>query len=395
MITHLQKHRVRSKLSAGYNHFIFENSNELFSVGLESVAGRVKSLGVESVAASEGGVKKFSSGKSNNIYFLTGKGYIYARGFAGFYQFGDGEANDRPNFERIKFYDDKKVKNFFATATSFWVILKNNKVYRNGSNVFGELGTGDDKIVATPQELDTSFFLDKDEQIVQIRGCVGVIMLTNKGRVYTTSPKRCFMCYFTPIKQLSNIKDFDCGSKHSLFATLQGHVWGSGSNNYGQLGLGNRVTWDVISPPERIMELTDVVKVRAGLSHSLFLTKDGSVYACGVREGYQPKSIITRNNRYVSVPIKFNFWGVRIIDIHAMCSTSIFISSTGSIISGGDMACGNNVDYTFQKNQCLRVCIKHKAEIAIIDHPNPFRKVTWDLIDSIMRYSKTDVVVLT
>ena len=70
------------------------------------------------------------------------------------------------------------------------------------------------------------------------------------------------------------------GSNHSFALTATGKVVCWGLNNEGQLGLGDNETRD---QPEVIEELSDkgVVQIAAGDSHTMVLTKTGSVFTFG------------------------------------------------------------------------------------------------------------------
>lgn len=76
-----------------------------------------------------------------------------------------------------------------------------------------------------------------------------------------------------------------CGHNHTMLLMSDGHILGSGSNTWGELGLGTAHT---VSPmmPTRVTELHDkeVVDVAAGNSFSVFLTAAGHVYACGAHD---------------------------------------------------------------------------------------------------------------
>lgn len=70
------------------------------------------------------------------------------------------------------------------------------------------------------------------------------------------------------------------GSVHMFVVTDEGEVFGWGRNEKGQLGLGDTKDRKC---PALVAELTGhkVVKVATGKNHSLFLTDEGRVLACG------------------------------------------------------------------------------------------------------------------
>lgn len=98
--------------------------------------------------------------------------------------------------------------------------------------------------------------------------------------------------YEVPVKVLnmSNAVDISAGGTHSLGLKNNGTTWAWGSNDYGQLGNGeaknNRnlavKVWAIWDPYEwNPDELNNVKKVVGGVSYSLALKEDGTVWAWG------------------------------------------------------------------------------------------------------------------
>lgn len=76
----------------------------------------------------------------------------------------------------------------------------------------------------------------------------------------------------------SEIIHIDSGACTTLIITKQGHIYGRGLNNHGQLALGDndpRNVWVRIPFPFKVKQIA--CKSR----HSLFLTEQGQVYSSG------------------------------------------------------------------------------------------------------------------
>jgi regulator of chromosome condensation len=81
------------------------------------------------------------------------------------------------------------------------------------------------------------------------------------------------------------------GNIHSFAVDEHGDVWGWGLNGAGQTGTGIRATDAdaIVQTPRRVVGLSTaelgagarVVEITGGNLHTLFLTSDGRVYACG------------------------------------------------------------------------------------------------------------------
>jgi alpha-tubulin suppressor-like RCC1 family protein len=85
---------------------------------------------------------------------------------------------------------------------------------------------------------------------------------------------------FLPLQiyDLTDIIDVSAGGTHSLALKSDGTVWAWGSNYYGQLGNGTNT--DSYTPIQ-VNSLTDVIAISAGNYHSLALKSDGTVWAWG------------------------------------------------------------------------------------------------------------------
>lgn len=80
-----------------------------------------------------------------------------------------------------------------------------------------------------------------------------------------------------------------CGKFHSSAITLDGSVWLFGWNEWGQLGVGDRVNRFVPERlnPENVFQDSRALVASCGAFHTLTLTEDGSVYSWGRGTGAQ------------------------------------------------------------------------------------------------------------
>lgn len=82
------------------------------------------------------------------------------------------------------------------------------------------------------------------------------------------------------------IVDIQCGAQSILYLTREGDVFGVGTNNGGQLGLGNNSA--VYTPTKITTNIGSkrVVRVRKTIWAAQFLTDEGEVYSCGKSGSY-------------------------------------------------------------------------------------------------------------
>ena len=79
------------------------------------------------------------------------------------------------------------------------------------------------------------------------------------------------------IRRQSRIVSLACGYDHTLLLKRDGSLWGTGSNEWGQIGLG---TLDE-SRAFRLIEGSDVKGVSSSLFHTLYWKEDGSLWGMG------------------------------------------------------------------------------------------------------------------
>ena len=81
------------------------------------------------------------------------------------------------------------------------------------------------------------------------------------------------------VMDIRNVIAVAAGAHHTVALKDDGTVWAWGSNNYGQLGNGAYIHQSDI--PVQVMDLTDVIAIAAGDSHSVAVKNDGTVWAWG------------------------------------------------------------------------------------------------------------------
>src|SRR5690349_17347399 len=80
-----------------------------------------------------------------------------------------------------------------------------------------------------------------------------------------------------------NFIQISCGGHHSLLLNEDGLVFSFGKNEYGQLGLGNKIDQ---TTPQLITSLENIriKKISCGRDHSLLLSEDGLIYSFGFNQ---------------------------------------------------------------------------------------------------------------
>lgn len=104
--------------------------------------------------------------------------------------------------------------------------------------------------------------------------------------------------------ELNNVIDVAGGYSHTLVLTKDGTVWSTGYNGYGQLGDGTttqRNTFEKVKLNAKGEYLSDIIGITAGANTSYALDKNGNVWSWGVNSNGQ---FGTGNASNSSYPVK-------------------------------------------------------------------------------------------
>ena len=190
-------------------------------------------------------------------------------------------------------FESKNINNIvqiYVNRNSYFYVTNDNKLYVNGHNDCQQLGIKSD--------IDPIFELIKHD--------ISNINIVSHGisnyycYTYTTDHK--LYCYGNdlPIKINSSNDQFtsyintksllinyefkstliqiECGSAHSLFLTLNGYVYGVGSNSVGQLSHAINYNNDRIIP---IHEVNNITQIGCTFETSFVLNKNNTLYTFG------------------------------------------------------------------------------------------------------------------
>lgn len=132
-------------------------------------------------------------------------------------------------------------------------------------------------------------FLPKNEQVISVACCnTFVVVATSSGRVFGSSLEeleagKTSRLVFSPVTELEDEEIIEVSGtvETCLAVSKEGRVFGLGSNEWGQIGLGT--TRRLSSKFTLITSLRNynIISASAGCFHSLFVTSHGKVLACG------------------------------------------------------------------------------------------------------------------
>ena len=149
---------------------------------------------------------------------------------------------------------------------------------------------------------------------------------------------------------IGNIKQIACGLDHTMVITNDGSLWACGYNNKGQLGLGNTTNQSTFTQVTTNIN-NDVKYVACGFYHTMILKNDGTVWGTGY--GY-PLGVGSSNNKttftQVTANINNDVKDISCGDYHTMIlKTDGTLWAAGSNNKGSLGTGGSNSQTTFKQ----------------------------------------------
>jgi alpha-tubulin suppressor-like RCC1 family protein len=146
----------------------------------------------------------------------------------------------------------------------------------------------------------------------------------------------------TPVNVADDVVAIAAGGMHNLFLTADGQVWGMGSSGAGQLGEGTLATSQSAQRnfplPIAMQNAGNATAIAAGMSHSLFITADGDLWATGSNSaGQLGNPDVANASKSTSTPV---FVAADVVAVAAGHDYSLFITGDGKLWATGSNSYG-------------------------------------------------------
>lgn len=193
-----------------------------------------------------------------------------------------------------------QTKSITACGATHSLILTPSGLYACGDNSDGKLGIEPSVLLYANNPIKVP--LGEQYEVISVKCSAHHTMILTTNGLYTCGSNShgqlalglqasgSIAMTGTPQRvPLDNVIEYACSNEHSLFLTAGGRLYGAGSNQYSQLGLGDelfdhqfRLNNNFFSPMRiPFYSVHTFVAIACGARHSLFLTSDDYLYACG------------------------------------------------------------------------------------------------------------------
>lgn len=197
-----------------------------------------------------------------------------------------GEIHVRAEHSPVVVEDISDAVQVSAGLSHRCALTSNAAVHCWGSNIFGQVGTGNPEDSAPPP---AEVALPSVEQVSA--GYEHTCARTASGRVYCWGANHYGQLGLdglefsrTPlmVAEIDDAEDISAGSYHTCALRRRGGVLCWGANDNGQLGRGRETTSP--SSPRPVVNLSDAVEVHAGSAHTCARRENGDVVCWGAND---------------------------------------------------------------------------------------------------------------
>jgi len=225
---------------------------------------------------------KFKTAKSrgqHNVLITQDEQHIFVNGWNPYGQLGLGHTNNLVHFVEVT-HCGFRGSNIRDTTCGYYCTAfttKDNNVFLCGDNTKLQLGLKRREYVLRPTKISDERLVDNVSQIVC--GHTFSLYLTLDGKMYLTGSDIFNNGGDTLLHLIQNnitpersIQDLTAGFSHAFITTVDQEVYGVGQNRFYQLGVETVKNYHGLTKVTNFVNGKARVRVSAGFEHSLFYT---------------------------------------------------------------------------------------------------------------------------
>eukprot|EP01080_Neovahlkampfia_damariscottae_P006207 gene6207-10213_t len=235
----------------GYHTIIRNTDGKLYGFG----SNKYGQLGFEDEKYNQPKELKFFEDKEvlkvycgYNFSIVECKDGFYAFGSNGYGQLGIGTNFSPKNPQKIKYFEGKNITKMSCGYTHCLALENDSTVYSWGSNVYGEIGTGNDDITTPTVIFDqkgvSNIIASYYFSIVITGGSLYACGWNELEQLGLSDTKNRYK--LEKINSISDVKLISSFGHHTVAVKENGEVFGWGKNDSGQLGAWESTSHSVI-----------------------------------------------------------------------------------------------------------------------------------------------------
>lgn len=230
------------------------------------------------------------------------------------------------------------------------LLIKDSMVYSCGSSLCGVLGHGPE---TTQCVAFTPIKFPYPVHVTHVSASHNhAAFVTQSGEVFTCGDNSSFCCghsdtsrpIFKP-RLVEALKEVPCkqvaaGVSFTVFLTREGQVYTCGTSSHGQLGHGDTLDRPTPKLVEALVSVGPVVQIAAGPSYALAVTNDGTVYSFGSGTNFCLGHGEQHNELRPRPLLSFRRKGIHIVRVSAGDEHVVALDSNGYVYTWGKGYCG-------------------------------------------------------
>ncbi|AEC02437.1 fimbrillin family protein [Parasphaerochaeta coccoides] len=260
-----------------------------------------------------------------------------------------------------------KIKSVFTGYSHTMILKEDGTLWATGSNYYGQLGLGYSGILtnrSTPEQV-TSTSEGSLPVIASISaGGYHTMIVDEDGSLWATgsnedgqlglgdSGSATDRSTLEKVPSMgTDVADVFVGGYHTMILKKNNTLWAIGWNSYGQLGDGTSggdpdfksTPVEVWDSPDGQVKMTDVAAVSIGDEHTMILKKDGTLWGTGFNYWGQLGDVTTINR---SIPVQATSMGTDVEAVSAGYSFTMILKKNNTLWGVGENADGQLGDNT-------------------------------------------------